>query len=379
MPEPCNYEERNHWLASFPEMNPNPVIELDKQGIITFANTATLITLEKLGLPQNPAIFVPEDISEILKLLKDSSEKQVYREINLKTEWFSENIALNQELQVVRIYTSDITNRKRAEEALRESEERYRDLVENANSIIIKMDKTGKISFINTYAQKFFGYSPDEILGQNVKIIIPRTESGSGRSLEEMTNAILGNPDEFSENENENVRKNGDRVWISWRNRAIRDSLGNLIGNLAIGQDITQRKQAEEALRKSEQRFRLALKNAPVSIAIQDVDLIFRWAYNQRTVNPEDIIGKTDTDIFTPDDATRLIELKRKVIETGKEAHEQIWLTMNGKRVYLDLYLEPLRNNAGQITGIGIATVDQTLEKLTEIALRDNEKRLREA
>ncbi len=86
-----------------------------------------------------------------------------------------------------------------------------------------------------------------------------------------------------------------------------------------------------------------------------------------------------DTDIFTPEDAAMLTGLKRKVIETGKEAHEQIWLTVNEKRVYYDMYLEPLRNDTGQITGIGTATVDQTLEKLTDIALRENEKRLREA
>ena len=66
-------DKKNLWLAGFPEMNPNPVIEMDAQGVITFANTATLNTLKKLGLPLNPAIFVPDDKSEILNLLKDSS------------------------------------------------------------------------------------------------------------------------------------------------------------------------------------------------------------------------------------------------------------------------------------------------------------------
>jgi len=149
--------------------------------------------------------------------------------------------------------------------------------------------------------------------------------------------------------------------------------------NVLLKTEIEEHKRTELALRESEQRFRLALRNAPVSVAIQDLDLVFRWAYNQRTIKPEDIVGKTDTDLFIPEDAARLIQLKRQVIDTGKEAHEQIWLTMNKRRMFLDLYLEPLRDNTGQITGIGIATVDLTGLKHAEQALIDNEKRLREA
>ena len=83
----------------------------------------------------------------------------------------------------VDVYMRDITERREAEEALRESEKRYKELVENANSIIIKMDSQGKISFFNDFAQNYFGYSLNEILGQDVKIIIPQTESNSGRRL----------------------------------------------------------------------------------------------------------------------------------------------------------------------------------------------------
>ena len=82
------------------------------------------------------------------------------------------------------------------------------------------MDSEGKISFFNNYAQNFFGYSLEEILGQNVKILVPVTESGTGRNLETMVNAVIKDPDSYTENINENVKKNGDRVWISWRNSA---------------------------------------------------------------------------------------------------------------------------------------------------------------
>ena len=143
---------------------------------------------------------------------------------------------------------AEIRSRRAAERALRESEERYRELVENANSVIIKMDPKGRITFFNDYAQRFFGYSLEEILGKDVKILLPSTES-TGRSLTEMVDDIFQNPDEFAENINENILKNEARVWISWRNKPIRDSQGNTVGILAIGQDITKLKRSEDAFR----------------------------------------------------------------------------------------------------------------------------------
>ena len=117
------------------------------------------------------------------------------------------------------------------------------------------------------------------------------------------------------------------------------------------------------------------LKNAPVTVAAQDKDLRFIWAYNQRTVDPAEVIGKTDTDIFPPEVAAWTMGLKRKVLETGKELHEQGWVTSGDQRLFLDLFLEPIRDKDGQITGVGIATVDLTGIKLAEQALRESEER----
>jgi len=158
--------------------------------------------------------------------------------------------------------------RKRAEEALQESEEKYRELVENANSIIIKMDRDGIITFFNDYAQKFFGYFPEEIIGKDVRILVPPIECESGRNLQKMVDDLLSDPDEFVENINENMRKNGEHVWISWRNRAIRDSNRDIIGNLAIGQDITERRRAEEALSETHDYLEnlIDYANAPIIV-----------------------------------------------------------------------------------------------------------------
>ena len=143
----------------------------------------------------------------------------------------------------------DIAERKQVEEDLRRSEKRYRELVENANSIILKMDKKGRIIFFNEFAEKFFGFNKEEVIGKNViGTIVPETES-SGRNLQKVMEEIIRDPEAHINVENENITCDKKKVWVAWTNKGIYGDKGEVTGVLSIGTDITKRKHTEDAFK----------------------------------------------------------------------------------------------------------------------------------
>jgi PAS domain S-box-containing protein len=147
----------------------------------------------------------------------------------------------------------DVSERRRAQDRLAESERKYRELVEYANSIILRWNSEGRITFLNEFGQRFFGYTADEILGRHVLgTIVPDVESG-GRDLRQLMDAICAAPEAFEQNLNENMRRGGERVWIAWTNRIVRDAEGRIVEILSIGSDMTERRRAEAERAKREQ------------------------------------------------------------------------------------------------------------------------------
>jgi PAS domain S-box-containing protein len=165
----------------------------------------------------------------------------------------------------------DITGERLANQLIRESESKYRELVENANTIILKLDTSGRITFFNEFAQRFFGYGPDEILGKPVTgTILPLAGTDPDRDLPRMMEDIISHPEDYTHNEYENLTKEGRQVWIQWLNKPIYDEDGRYTGLLCIGTDITKRRQAEDELRKENEKSRTLMDHASDAIFIVD-------------------------------------------------------------------------------------------------------------
>jgi PAS domain S-box-containing protein len=158
--------------------------------------------------------------------------------------------------RVVVLTLKDVTELHEATRRLEQSERKYRELVEYANSIIMRISPDHTITYFNEYAQNFFGYTTDEILGRNViGTIVPEVDS-EGRDLRQLLQSITTAPELHATNENENMVKNGRRVWVHWSNRAIRDTHGTVVEILCVGTDITQRREMEAEARHYQKRLR---------------------------------------------------------------------------------------------------------------------------
>jgi PAS domain S-box-containing protein len=140
--------------------------------------------------------------------------------------------------------------------------------VQNTTAVILRLDPQGIIRFANERALQFFGYSAEELIGRHaVGTIVPEQES-TGRDLAAMVDGIGENPDRYHSNANENMRKNGERVWMEWTNSGIYDTDGKLKEFLSVGIDATARKRADEALQSTLQRFYTVLSSMHSSILL---------------------------------------------------------------------------------------------------------------
>ncbi len=234
---------------------------------------------------------------------------------------------------------------------LRESETKYRQLVENANCIIVQLDREGNVTFLNEFAESFFGYSQAEILGKNDfwNLISSETTLSKNQLPAMMREFLLHRNRYFTIQENEHIRRQGDRVWIAWRNQALRDRKGRLKGMLCIGTDISDRKKAEIALQDSEAELRALF--AAMNDVIFVIDIEGRYLKIAPTnpsllyKPPTEVIGKTIGQIMPPEIAYFLLNQIRLTAETKQTNSLEYSLPIGDKYLWFAATISPMQSN----------------------------------
>jgi diadenylate cyclase len=211
---------------------------------------------------------------------------------------------------------TDIAEKKALSDAIRKSEAKYRDLLTSTQNIIIRMDLQGTITFFNTYALTFFDYASEDVIGKNVMGTIVSQNTRSGHDLSMMADDLGFNAEGYAVNISENIRRNGDRVWIAWINKAIRDEKGHIAEILCIGNDITDRKR-DGMVRISTDTWK-DLVVADTDVADSVFDAVFHICTE---ISIEGREGKAVGTTFLIGDIKNVLEKSRQIILNPFEGH----------------------------------------------------------
>jgi PAS domain S-box-containing protein len=298
MGERAKAEEKSAWLASFPEGNPSHIVELDlATGIIHYLNPFTLRLLPDLqsqGL-RHPWLAGLQDAATVLL---ERHGEPLRREIAAGGRYYAQTINYIPETKRVRVYGNDITERKQVESTAA----RLAAIVEFSDDAIIGKDLQGEVTSWNAGAERMFGYSACEIVGQPMMRLIPPDL----RQEEMGIMGLIRRGESVKHLDTERVCKDGTRVPIAVTVSPIKDSNGKIIGASKVARDITERKRAEEALRSSEARYRMLFDYAPDGIVIVDSKGYYLDANASicRTLGytRDEFIGLNASDVVAPEE-----------------------------------------------------------------------------
>jgi PAS domain S-box-containing protein len=270
----------------------------------------------------------------------------------------------------------DITQSVRAEEALRESEERYRSLQDNIPVGVFRVTHSGRVVSVNPAFVRMFGYSsPDEMRGVGVVDLY-----ASAARRDELL-AELTEKDVVADFEAEMVRRDGSTFWVLINVRAVRDADGEIVFHDGILVDQSERRAAHEHLRQSEERYRTTLESMGDAIHVVDSDLritlvnkrLVRWT-EELGFDP-DVVGKNLFKAFGFLPKGIRAEY-RKVFSGG-----QTLLTEERTRIGEREFIAEVRKipilKGDRVDRVVTVVRDVTQEKLNEVALRESEERYR--
>jgi len=313
-----------------------------------------------------------------IALIPIKYENKVIGSLNIVSYRLTETPKENRNsLEMITAQMGGAIMRIKAEEARAKSEAKYKELVKNANSIILRLDGSGNIIYLNEYALEFFGYSEKEIIGRGVVgTIVPETES-EGRNLAERISGIITNPDMYINNINENVKRNGERIWIAWTNRGIFDNNGNIESILCVGNDISELKRMKDELEElnsiieKSPAVAFLWKNEegwPVQLVSKNVRKLFGYT------SEEFVSGKVAyVDTIHPEDINRVIEeIARFGKDDGKDSFNHLpyrIITKDRDVKWVSDSTMIKRDGNGRITHYQGIVIDITSRKLAEDAL----------
>jgi len=333
---------------------------------------------DKELINQNPLDYIHPDDRDTtrknaIKVLKlESTDPYEYRFIKKTNEvmWVLEmisSITYNGERAALCSFM-DITERRRAEEALRHSEKEYKKLVENASDVVFRTDIMGHFTFINKFALRLTGYTEKEIIGRHYKLLIRPDMFKKSVSLlvDQFENRIQNTYHEFPI-----LTKDGRELWIGQNTQLLMEG-DDITGFQAVSRDITENKRMEEALRQSEERYRTVMEEMEEWYFETDLagNIIFLNDSITRALgySQKEVPGLNFRTFFEKKEAHVIYKTFNQVYETGepiKNFHFK-FAQSDGSMTFAEMSIFPQRDQEDKISGFRGVGHDITARKQAE-------------
>ena len=267
----------------------------------------------------------------------------------------------------------EMNERRRVERALRESEERYRTILEDLQEGYFEIDLAGNYTFVNDVLCTRIGYSREELIGMNYRVFTdPKTMEKVFQAYHELYRT--GEP--IRGLDGKVFGKNGAEIIHEVSASLIRDSEGGPIGFRGTSRDITQRKRVEEALRESEEKYRTILENIEDGYYESDLagnltffnDSLCRiWQYPK-----EELVGLNNRQYMDPENAKKVFQAYHEVYKTGEPGKvcDYAILRKDGTRRYIESSISLRKDSSGRPIGFRGIVRDVTERQQAEEALR---------
>ncbi|HEX5943156.1 MAG TPA: PAS domain S-box protein, partial [Anaerolineales bacterium] len=254
------------------------------------------------------------------------------------------------------------------EEALRESEARYRAVVEHQTEFIVRWKPEGTRTFVNEAYRNYFGLTPEQAVSETFMPLI--AEEDRAAMLEKMSRLKSGTA-RFEMDTHRVVKPDGSIAWHEWIDQAIYDETGQIVEFQSVGRDVTERKRTEEALAASEAELRALFASMNDVVLVIDRDGVYRKIAptNPKLLYkpPEELLGQSLWDVFPAEWAESFIRTVRQVIDQRATAHIEYPLEIGGQVYWFDASISPLEADSTLWMARDITDRKQAQERLQRL------------